>query len=388
MKRKRKVGTALEDSIDKRKCLYSTTEAEILKLQEQILNYDSEIQKCFGAKMILRRKVLIRKKTEAAGKLLNLQSSDSKKLMHAMMCEIDRLEGSQPKIDRNKKVLHSRLYPPIPNKTSIFDSMSKRDEDKWKNLRGHKKRYSVLFEKPISVRSNNVDVCGTCGVDRIVDKEYARCICPKCGHCKVFASHIFDNREVERDEGTLTRQQSVSHMQKFSAQFEKGYPSTPISVLEDLSIEYSKFHMKDPAKVNSCRTSQLLKNASTVTKLFRKAPDRISKELKAESIPEYSSQELNLLLNQRNRLRLPSEVARDNKYQKKSFNNQIYMRQFGRANGMENSRLFLHAKTVKIHLERCRGLENECELQIDKISQTNSKGVDAHGICWKLQPFS
>lgn len=94
-----------------------------------------------------------------------------------------------------------------------------------------------------------------------------------------------------------------------------------------------------------------------IPSIYKRAPDRITKELTGASIPEFTDQELSQLLNQRNRLQIPEYS--DEKKVKKSFNNQIYMRQFGRANGREQARLFPQQKTNKIHRERTKSLEEE-----------------------------
>jgi hypothetical protein len=168
-------------------------------------------------------------------------------------------------------------------------------------------------------------------------------------------------------------------MKKFGAQYERGYPCASQAVLETMSVAYSKFHFHDPAKVQACRTTQLMKGMRDLPKVAKKAPDRLTRELKGEPVPEFSSTELSQLLNQRSRLRLPEEMGTDPLKHKKSFNNQIYMRQFGRANGKEQARLFPHAKTTKIHTERMRGLEKECELQREKLGTQE-------GQCWILYP--
>jgi hypothetical protein len=351
----------------------SQSHSKLTTSKEDLAQVVEEMKLCRGAKDILRFKTLRHKKDEIKKRICRFEEQTEEKTMHKMMSEIDRLEEVDSSyIKERPKCMQTdnRLYPPVINKKNIFDVMRPGEEKKWKSLRAHKKRYSVMFNtSSVVTRTNHIDTCSKCCVDRIVDKESARSICPRCGNSRMFASHIFDTKEVEKNEGFATRQQSLSHMQKFSAQFERGYPPAPISVLEKLFIQYSKFHFHDPSKVQSCRTTQLMKKCTEIPKMFRRAPDRLTKELRGESIPEYTPQEINNLLNQRNRLRMPEEMKGDISKHKKSFNNQIYMRQFGRANNMEVSRLFPHAKTNKIHIERCRGLERECIIQQNRTER-------------------
>jgi hypothetical protein len=92
----------------------------------------------------------------------------------------------------------------------------------------------------------------------VVDRELAIRVCPKCAVTSTFASHIFESKDMEKGESS-SRQQSLNHMQKFSMQFERGHPSTPLDVLEAMSVAYSRIHLHDPSKVQACRTSNLLK---------------------------------------------------------------------------------------------------------------------------------
>jgi len=204
----------------------------------------------------------------------------------------------------------------------------------------------------------------------------------------MFSSHIFDTKEIEKEESNNSKQQSITHMQKFSGQFERGFPPTPIPYLEALSIAYQKIHLHDPNKVQSCRTSQYLKSIREIPKLFKRAPDRISKELTCVGIPEFTSQELSCLLTQRNRLRSLDEWTdskvnnQPNQKHRKSFSNASYFRQLGRANELEQARLFPHAKTSKIHTERTRDLETEFSQVGEKLNNQNT------AISWCLYPSS
>jgi hypothetical protein len=406
-KRRRQKGSAMTRAIKGKKLCLSTPHLKINEVRKTLKKHLAELKTCVGPQKILRFKVLTRAIDKLNRSIQTLETHSQEFRMHEMMAEIDNLnsvhrQNESDSIVSSLKVIkvQNRLYPAVKHKRNVFDSMEQRDIDKWKNMRSYKKRYSVMFGKHVGNRINHVDLCRKCGVDCIVDKEHARSVCTQCGDCRVFASHIFDTKEVEKDEGILTRQQSLSHMQKFSAQFERGYPCAPLDVLEKMYIQYNKFHFRDPSKVQSCRTAQLMKSCPSISKIYKRAPDRISKELKAESVPEFSSQEINSLLNQRNRLRLPEEIASENAKPKKSFNNQIYMRQLGRANGIEPSRLFPQAKTCKIHIERCRGLEQECLIQQRKYGGDNfvvgvgnntnvqdSKSAGS-GMIWSLKPFS
>jgi hypothetical protein len=434
---KRKNPNELDFSIREKRKALQQQDKEREQLEKDITKLDLDISKCVGPENILKYKVLKAELESKKKKLEDIKGRKTEKEMHEYMSLLDQLERNNMRNSNNnnnhgitngnsdtkRMKMDNRLYPPKPNRKNIFDIMPDRDAEKYKLLRAHQKRYAVMYQSlyPVKTRVNEVDTCQACGVDRNVDKEMAISVCPKCGSTRRFASHIFEAKDAEKDDSQNARQQSLSHMQKFSAQFERGYPSTPMDILETVSIAYTKFHSHDPSKVQACRTSHLLKNLKEVPKIFKRAPDRLTKELKNESIPEYTSEQLSQLLNQRNRLRTPEEmmnqlkISEDNsnnnnnhtnnnngvekieeivedmeedgedKKHKKSFSNQIYMGQFGRANMMEQSRLFPHAKTTKIHVERTRAMEKECELQKKKMGEQSGAGVGPVAI-WSLYP--
>jgi len=396
MSRKRKAATipaALEASLFKRKKVQST-ETELSKASTLLADMKKKLEVLTGPENILKSKILKKKIAEQEALIVSLGNSDAKEAerqkMSTLLSQIDRLEknGSAPISQTDKKIpTTNRLYPPLQTQRNILDEMTTRDSDRWKTLRSFKKRYSVMFNKPLAARKNIVDVCTKCKTERIVDKEASRSVCGHCGDTIIFASHIFEQKENDKeiDSTLVTRQQSLSHMSKFSSQFERGYPVASLDVLEKLCIEYRKFHFQDPSKVLSCRTASLLKSIPSIPKIFRRAPDRLSKELKCESIPEFTSTELNGLLNQRNCLRLPEDKAKGGTGGgRKSYNNTIFIRQFGRSNDLEIARLFQQAKTVKIHIERCRALEEECLFVTNNKQESHSLGFGK----WKLKPFS
>jgi len=285
--------------------------------------------------------------------------------------------------------LETRLYPAVKGRINILDRMPERRADRWRLLRTYKKRLEVLTGRECTehqlpnTRVNDIDTCGECGSERYVDRETSNAVCsnPRCADTYLnFASYVCDVKDNDRDEHDSNRQQSLEHLKKFTDQYERGHPEAPIDVLAKLAIQYNKIHFHDLSKVQTCRTNQLLKGCRDIPKTFRRAADRLTKELKGESIPEYSGNQITTLLNQRKRLRMPDDhPSPDDQKQKKSFNNQIYIRQLGRANGMEQSRLHYNAKTTKIHLQRVWALEKECLTMHDRYG-------DQKDMSWSLFP--
>ena len=341
MRKKRARASACETAIKKRKNALVSVESKMTTCKDVICSLNKELDSCVGPNHILRFKVLTAKIVQERKTLESLTSGDNESRMHNLMIQIDQLEKEhEPTRQTPTMSITNRLYPPLAHKTNIFNSMTNGVKTRWQTLRAYKKRFSLMYDKHMVERKNIIDYCADCGIDRIIDRESARSTCPQCGDCQVFASHIFDIKDMDRNEGVQTRNQSLTHMQKFMAQFERGYPCAPVSVLERLYIEFGKNHMHDPSKVNSCTTARLMKNCPNIHRTFKRAPDRISKELRADSIPEYSPEETARILNQRNRLRLPEEIHDPSSKNKKSYCNQIYLRQFGKSNNMPQSRLF------------------------------------------------
>ena len=387
MARKRGKGSACDAAVQKRKRQLCAAETRIENCKKEVQSIEQRLVGCEGPRNILRHKVLSARLQEKHREIQRIESNTDEKQMHQLISRIDDLEKIQVPRKR-KKIIHTpnRLFPPT-GRTQDLMRLGTGEDHMWREIRAHKKQLALLFDRDIAERKNVIDTCMDCGVDMVVEKDTARRVCPRCGDVQKFESHIFDVKDTDRDEGAQTRSQSLTHMQKFMAQFERGYPCTSVSVLESLYIQYSKYHFHDPAKVHSCTTGKLIKNCPDVHRIFKRAPERISKELKAEGVPEYSPEENAQILNQRNRLRLPEEIHEPQSKNKKSYNNQIYLRQFGKSNNMPQSGLFTQNKTVKIHLERCRSLEAECLVQKEKQRRLGITTPNAQSQ-WDLRPWS
>lgn len=351
-----------------------------------IAELQRKIAQCSGVEMILRCKIWQRELERA-------QREQVKTEPQALPQAPPRKVPSTPIIRSTKPRTIPLGHRLLPNRggtrRSIFDSMTERDAQRWQVQRTQQKRASVLQKHSGGVgrlepRRNPIDTCVNCGVDRVVDKELAITVCPKCGSNREFASHIFDTKEVDK-EAHPPKQQTLTHLQKFSGQFERGFPATPLSVYDTLSVAYQKIHFHDPSKVQASRTATFLKTLPGIPKTFRRAPDRLTLELKGQSIPEYTLQELTLLQNQRTRLQT-ADTDDPTAPHKKSFSNQMYMRQLGRANQMEQSRLFQLPKTNAIHLKRARALEEECESTRHQASA--SATTTATPMSWSIYPTS
>jgi rubrerythrin len=388
---KRRV-TVLASELDPKKPKCENSAVILTKLQE----LEKALNECRGTENILKSKILKQTREKLLQQLAAVSNGNKESEMFDYLATIDRIEkstGTNELTGASKVIpLSTQLTPLRAAQRNILDTMSSREALKWQDLRAHKKRYAIMFDKEHpKIRMNHIDTCADCLVDLVVDREMATAVCPNCGKTRQFASHIFESKEMERDD-TSSKQQSLNHMQKFSAQFLRGQSATSTEVLESLSTAYGRIHVHDASKVQSCRTSTLLKGLHNIPKSVRRIPDRLTKELKAEGIPEFTSAQVQELLSLRNRLRVPEDVAAEalvmdahssdgvtGYKSRKSFNNQIFMRQLGRSSGMEPARLFPNPKTNRIHMERTRTLEQECVLRGVMNSESSN---------WALYPAS
>ncbi len=280
----------------------------------------------------------------------------------------------------------TRLYPKgwqdanmqrIPHaKNPIFHN--------WEKTKSFKSRADIVFkENTPDSRVQPVDVCTNCSVARIVDKDTSRTICPCCGDCRTLASYVFETQDWDREEVSSNPGSNSSHLQLYALQFKKGFPEPPLELLASLSYKLNKYHGHDACKVQRANMVEALKTVPRVASRFRRSTERLIKEMTSAPIPEFTQLQLTKVINQKNKLQNTRDISGDLSAggTDKSCNNQMYMRHFGLANGMQNAQLFSHAKTVKNHRVRCAHLEAAC---LQQASMHGGQKV----MHWILAPFS
>lgn len=316
-----------------------------ISIPDQIENLTKQLQACIGPMDILKAKIL-------TSKIAELSKPIKPQVSQERLAELEKLRTS---FTENKNKSHPK-----------------------EKLREIEMHIATLTNAKIDPRQNLVDECLIHGQKLNVDRENAKRFCSICGETKSFQSHIFEMKKQDKDDSTsIGTDPALSHMQKFCSQFETGTGSPSLKVLEQMTIAYSKFHTTDPSKVQSSRTSQILKSKNTIPKFYYSA-DRLTKELRADSVPEFTSAEIGKLISQRAQL---ANVEEDDSKSKKSYHNMTYIRNLGLANNMAQARLFPHAKTNSTHKKRTRILEGQAIQQSKKQNMTRS-------VCWELKPFS
>lgn len=273
--------------------------------------------------------------------------------------------------------IRNRLHPVRPTTVNLFSEMNEFQIKQYQLARAHEKQKALTFgDNSFKPRPNPVDACVKCGLDLFVDKELAISVCPGCGKSRKFASHIFEHKQNEKDDGPPKQHQSVNHMQKFLSQYEQGTLQTPKATLEKVVNAYSKIHSHNPDKVTPCKTTQVLKSLTSIPRAFRRTY-RLSSELKADPIPQFSLRERNAILAERMRF---DEAEQDGGFtvttntpttevgpvmppsseesNRKSYSNQPLLRVIGRSLGMEQTRLLAQSKTAETHKLRARKMES------------------------------
>jgi hypothetical protein len=373
----------LQRIVTNKKQSIENRQTKLTNLRQEIKLLHNEWEKCIGPCNILKAKTIHRKIQLCKTKIDLLTSSTiQKQQVFNLMTQNDQLETTRQHFENNNVgfKLHDqisasgRLYPEIKSR---FSNMSIPKIQKWQNLRAHQKRHSIMSEKNMPIKNYNLDFCEKCKVERIVVREHARSICPICADSKTFASHLF---ETTYENTKKIKKTHIDHMEKGITQYTRGFPSTQNTILEKMSLNYNNIHSHDPFKVQAVLTGKLITDCKDLPNTMSNNRDRLSRELKSQSIPEYTQKQINSLINQRDRLKPDQRNLGTKCKQKKHSNNIVYFRQFGLASNMENSRLFPPLKTNSKHLEGCRALEKVCQDQLQKTKKTNWS--------WELKPFS
>lgn len=344
-----------------------TQESRVVHLEERIAQCQQALSRCQGPEDILKSKVLARDLSQLQDELGSLQLQHSSNVDRGQLIFYDAHKHSDERTGARDKTTYtqSRLYPININrhKKHSLESMSLATLQKRRFERSTHMWDSFLRGSTLEPRVDAVDTCITCGVDKSVDKETSHSTCTSCGASERFCGYIFDVTDVEKTETRSSTQktQSIIHLKKYSAQFERGFPAVPLPVLDRLSAEYNRTrHVMTTSIVNNGKTHQILRSlGSEVPRPHRSAVERVSKEIKCEPIPEFSQQELAEIWKCRSEIVSGGESDQTTVNTKKSFNNQMYMRQFGKSCSLPQSRLFPQAKTNKIHYDRNRSLESD-----------------------------
>ncbi len=418
-KKRQKLPRIISNSVQTQKGNKSNETKELIDIKNRLEAIRHDLKGCVGSEYVMRYKCLKLREEKLLKHMKLVKDGIYDKKVEEDSNILKKVEHLNRQIESNKSSeivrkiqVENRLLPTTTTQRNIFENMNEREIERFKLQRSHKKRQEIITGQLSNPRTNSIDRCERCNVQRIFDKETSRIICPSCAETKSMASHIFETK-VEMK--TSAPNQSINHMQKFINQYQKGNPVTPVSILEKMSVEYNKkFHTNDPHKAQPRNTTQILNENTTIPKKFKRFAEKMNRELRNESIPEFTREEIDVIIKQRSQLRskkddvkpnetplIPKTDSEQNAHKNttdtqkntKSFSNNIYVRQLALANNMAMGRLFKQARTSRIHNSRMKKVEEECmclnqdnnELQT-KLSGGKKKTGDNSNIC--LYPSS
>jgi hypothetical protein len=132
----------------------------------------------------------------------------------------------------------------------------------------------------------------------------------------------------------------------------KQFKHTPSDILCKMKIMYDKVHLPGVQKIKNIRTNSIYEQLNKIF-LFPvefNRPDILNRELQGLSIPLFTDKEIAKLTSQR--IVLSNDCLGRNDY-----NFKLYANRIGEANNIPCSRLFLPAKTHRIHQNKSHVLE-------------------------------
>ncbi len=257
--------------------------------EDQLAQWTKELNGCQGPQDILKWKVL----HEKIEKLKSEQSRGSPPISTNASANASQSPPSNPSLLPKTKRVKMEMQPNPPSNDYLKDLYPTSDTgsktiSQCKTLRAHEKRMAVLQCAVIPTRRNPLDACVTCHVDREVNKEAAKSVCPKCGSLASFPSHLLDGGEdLDMNHVATT---SVVSMPVAPSRTSLPCVSNNPELFESLANAYQTIHVDDPSKVIATRTQGFLKTITNVSipHHYKRAlvAQRLSQELTATGIIE------------------------------------------------------------------------------------------------------
>jgi hypothetical protein len=342
-----------------KKCITALTEADIKKTT---LAIQKKIDKCDH-----NRKLVLKKKLTKFLKRHEVVEEDDEEEIR----KIETLLTFDELKQNDKNINGTRLFPKR-NKDSI-----KFQNGTIMNRMSHVKRCDVRKIKKgerKNIYKKDMDFCGFCNGRRVLRWDIARSVCVQCHASVPFPKHVYESRDAERVTHNRNQHTKLGHLRKHCKQYERNFPLIPVHILEQTSISHFQNGVFG-ASIQPTTTEKYL-NEAKAPSIFRKSSDRVTRSLRADPTPEYSPDELKLILYQRGKLR-PDQINNVEKH-RKSLNNTFFMRHLGCMNNMRQSTLFQHSRTPRIHHHQIDSFHKQCDKQ-DTLD-------DQAKLSWKMHP--
>lgn len=317
----------------------------------------------------LSTQILLKRRTTKTRPARSLSKQHYKALQNSYQHELDqenpdifKLRHLQAELKLHRPVKPARdqrqLYGPI-----------RRSRDMVKNRQD--KFYTRMYPVSSQVQLNTGATCHKCGFAVAVDVTQCILACTNCG----ITRKIIVDKHHNTDLKPLMDKVSTQII-SFCSQFLSSFPKLPKSLINHMYMSYQCIHFPYKTKVYSSRTQTFLKSYKQHNFMYKRACERISKLLRHDHIPVLKKHDIMRIYRQR---RLIETLTSSNDHA--NVNYIAYIRQLGRLNNVEVTRLFHNAKTQKIHLKQCNIIENQLkEVQCRYNDTQNSFN-------WKLLPY-
>jgi hypothetical protein len=253
-------------------------------------------------------------------------------------------------------IRHNRMYPKHDPTTAIggrplnYGGATTTDPITW-NIQGED---MASFRRTHHSENNyNSDICFQCVAPKVYDRIKSITVCPQCGE-SIHVANRFSVTTSNRLKlnGRERRSHTISHLERYIRQYTENFPTASAEELRLLRVGYDNYHSHSVAIVNSSRTSQIIRNNSLIPSRCLNNVDRLGRRLTGAGIPILKRWEVGAIIAHRTKTDTPSNAYG----QKKSTNNQQYIRDAGIKNGIDVVRMFKPTKTQRIQVQRCKKL--------------------------------
>lgn len=205
-----------------------------------------------------------------------------------------------------------------------------------------------------------VDKCERCHVNRIFERADAWAVCPLCADRKPLATFVLEMKDQDKDDKEEARERKCTNIQRFMYQFERNFPKVPDELLDQLALAYQSIHHHDWNKITTTHSERFLKHMPQFG-WWRKATERLTRELIGKPIAEFSNQEITNLLIRFRKLKVAEDFPdMGEAIQRRHLNTHHIVRHLGTPL-YPQARLFRTGKNRTSHEQTVRSIECEIE---------------------------
>jgi len=260
----------------------------------------------------------------------------------------------QPRHTRHQ-IRYNRMYPKHNPKTAVGGRvLAHNGETTTEPLtwRIHGEDMASFRRTHQSESNYDSDICFQCIAPKVYDRMKSITVCPQCGECIHVANRfsVSVTSSKPRSNGREKRSHTISHLERYIAQYTEEFPSASAEELRLLRVGYDNFHSHSISIVNSSRTASIIRSNNKLPNRFLNSVDRVGRRLIGAGIPIFNHREVNSIITHRTHSDLQNNIYAT----KKATNNQQYIRDAGKEQGINVVRMFKPTKTQCIQVQRCK----------------------------------